>query len=230
MIHQFIYAGPRPGWPAERFQNYWLQEHSIRYAAKIQQIRQYLVGPRQRLNLPNEVPFFEAVAEIWLKDPAEQLASLESVEFLKGARADEPNWAAFWQTFVHESYSELVKGQVDASKNIFKVYLFLRRRNAANLEDFRQTLRGTVREAISAVPGLTLHISAPARDELYGFGEPRLDAIEVLGFSAERDVLRAKPSREWAGLFDNLNHVAESRYFFTFAARENWIIRPGDRP
>jgi hypothetical protein len=45
MIHQFIYAVPRPGWPAERFQNYSLQEHSIRYATKNPQIRQYLVGP-----------------------------------------------------------------------------------------------------------------------------------------------------------------------------------------
>lgn len=230
MIHQFIFAGPRPGWPAQRFQNYWLQEHSIRYAAKIPQIRQYLVGPRLRLQMPNEVAFFEGVAEIWLKDQVEQLASLQSVEFLNGARADEPNWAAFWQTFVHESYSELVRGKVDASQNICKIYLFLHRRNGANLNDFRQTLRGTIREAIDVVPGLTLHISAPAREELYGLGEPRLDAIEVLGFPTERDVLRAKPSREWAGLFDHLNQVAESRYFFSFAARENWIIRPGDRP
>src|SRR4051812_27860120 len=122
MIHQFIFAAPRPGWVAQRFQDYWVHQHAILYASKIRQIRQYLVAPRVRVpELTNEVPVYEGVAEIWLKDEAEQLASLLSDEFLNGARRDEPNWAAFWLTFVHEAISETTLGRERASDNLFKI-------------------------------------------------------------------------------------------------------------
>src|SRR5688500_15656055 len=100
MIHQFIFAGPKPNLSPEAFISYWINFHAVDYAAKIPQIRQYLVAQRIHLLCGRDLPFFEGVAEIWLTNEAEQLASLQTPEFLEGARRDEPRWAAFWQTLV----------------------------------------------------------------------------------------------------------------------------------
>ena len=231
MIHQFIFAGPRPGWVAERFQQYWLHTHAIHYASKIRQIRQYLVAPRIRLpGLAREVPFFEGVAEIWIRNAAEQLESLQSEEFLKGARLDEPNWAAFWQTFVHESVSEVTLGESSPAASLFKIYLFLKRRAGLDLAAFHDELRGSVKDRAHALPGISRHLLAPARDELYGLGEPRFDAIEVLGFPEQRQCLKALGSDSWQELTRRVINMVDSRYFFVFTGRDNWIIRPGERP
>ena len=46
MIHQFILAAPRPGMTAKQFQDYWVQQHAVRYASKIPQIKRYLIDTR----------------------------------------------------------------------------------------------------------------------------------------------------------------------------------------
>ena len=53
--------------------------------------------PRARCHGETGDPLWSGVAEIWLANEEEQLASLQTPEFLKGARADEPKWAAFWR-------------------------------------------------------------------------------------------------------------------------------------
>ena len=54
---------------------------------KIPQIAQYLVAARLPVKTARDVPwFYQGVAEIWLADEAAQLASLQSPEFLQGAR------------------------------------------------------------------------------------------------------------------------------------------------
>jgi hypothetical protein len=108
-IHQYIFAGPRPGLSPEAFQTYWVNFHTVDFAAKIPQIKQYLVATRENVEAPRQMDFFQGIAEIWLQSEAEQIASMQTPEFLQGARADEPRWAAFWQTFVLDTESTLVK-------------------------------------------------------------------------------------------------------------------------
>ena len=98
MIHQLIFAHPRPGLSEEEFQQYWLEVHAVRYASRIPQIRRYLIDTRIPFGQEPEDPLWGGVAEIWLENEEEQLASLQSPEFLQGARIDEPRWAAFWRT------------------------------------------------------------------------------------------------------------------------------------
>src|SRR5437868_430797 len=136
MIHQFIFAGPKPGLPTSAFQSYWRHFHAVDFAAKIPQIRQYLVATRLSLSSPRPVPFFEGVAEIWLKDDEEQLASFQSREFLQGARLDEPRWAAFWRSFVHDSDSVVVRESDVTDAGLVKVYVFLKRRREDSLAEF----------------------------------------------------------------------------------------------
>lgn len=40
MIHQFIFAAPKPGLSAAAFTSYWINFHAVDFAAKIPQIRQ----------------------------------------------------------------------------------------------------------------------------------------------------------------------------------------------
>src|SRR3954454_175316 len=100
MIHQFILAAPKPGLTTQEFQDYWRTVHAVKVASRIPQIRKYLLDLRIPVGEPVDagppaLPH-QGIAEIWLANEQEQLASLQSDEFIHGARADEPNWAAFW--------------------------------------------------------------------------------------------------------------------------------------
>ena len=98
MIHQHIFASPKPGMTEAEFQNYWLNVHAVNYASKITQIKRYKIDTRIDWSGEVDSPIWSGIAEIWLNNEEEQLASLQSPEFLQGARLDEPNWAAFWNT------------------------------------------------------------------------------------------------------------------------------------
>ena len=98
MIHQLIFAHPKPGMTEAEFQRYWVEVHAVQYASKIPQIKRYLVDTRIPFGPEPDDPLFSGVAEIWLENEEEQLASLQSKEFLEGACLDEPRWAAFWRT------------------------------------------------------------------------------------------------------------------------------------
>jgi hypothetical protein len=229
MIHQFIFAGPKPGLSAKAFKSYWVNFHAVDYAAKIPQIRQYLVATRVPLEIPRPVPFFEGVAEIWLKDDADQIASMQTPEFLRGARMDEPRWAAFWQTFVLDTEAQLLSDNAgsEPASEFTKLYVLLKRRPELSLQTFReQLIEG--RKSAPSPSGLSRHLVGLVRDGLYGFGEPRFDAIEVLSFRDGRSLeeLLGNPADTEAL---NTRPYVDDRYAFNFVGRDHWIIRPGER-
>jgi EthD domain len=41
MIHQLIFAHPKPGMSEKDFQDYWVNVHAVNYASKIPQIKKY---------------------------------------------------------------------------------------------------------------------------------------------------------------------------------------------
>src|SRR5271157_3914433 len=134
LIHQYIFAGPKPGLTAEAFQSYWVNFHAVDYVAKIPQIRRYLVATRDRVEAPRQMPFFEGVAEIWLQNDEEQIASMQTPEFLHGAREDEPRWAAFWQTFVLDTESQVLKNTDGPLRECVNTYVLLKRKPQMELE------------------------------------------------------------------------------------------------
>jgi hypothetical protein len=233
MIHQFIFAGPKPGLSSAAFKSYWINFHSIDYAAKIPQIRQYLVAERLYLVAEPTLPFFEGVAEIWLKDSADQIASLQSPEFLEGARRDEPRWAAFWQTLVLETDEYLLKDLVAPQPwpEFVKLYILLKRYPGLSLETFRKELLED-RKRLGGTAGLERHLVGFARPELYGLGEPRFDAIEVLSFRESElidNFLNDTAKTSSTGGTSSTRPYLDSRYIFNFVGREHWIIRPDER-
>ena len=108
MIHQLIFAAPKPGMAERDFQDYWRTVHAVRFASRIPQIRKYAVDDRVPRPTDSGEPTWSGVGEIWLRDDEEQIASLQTPEFIEGARADEPNWAAFWRTLVLDTDAHTV--------------------------------------------------------------------------------------------------------------------------
>jgi len=221
MIHQFIFAAPKPGLSPEAFASYWLNFHAPDYAARIPQIRRYLVATPLPLDTGRDVPGFAGAAEIWL-EADEQIASLQSPEFLQGARADEPRWAAFWQTLALDTDAVVLTGEPEppAGSAYAKLYGLLKRAPDLTRDAFRERLLADRAGGARA----DRHLIGFCRDGLYGLGEPRFDAVEVLGF-ADAAALRAALD---AGLRERLSAgrpFLHPEYRFGFAAQEHWVIR-----
>jgi hypothetical protein len=218
LIHQYIFAGPKPGLAAEAFQSYWVNFHAVDYAAKIPQIKRYLVATREKVDAPRQMAFFEGIAEIWLKNEEEQIASMQTPEFLHGAREDEPRWAAFWQTFVLDTESQVLKEAEDARREFVNAYILVKRKPDMELEQFAAALEKHASQA-AVDPAMRHCTIGLARKGLYGFGEPRFDGIEVSSFDTAAEA-GSKLARADAWTF------ADQKYIFGMVAREHWIIPP----
>ena len=226
MIHQFIFAGPRPGLSAEAFQSYWLNFHAVDYAAKIPQIRGYSVATKLTTQIDRELPFFQGVAEIWLTDEADQLASLQSPEFLNGARADEPRWAAFWRTLVIDTDPVVLFGRGDADLASTNLYTLLKRDARLGRDEFCARLHGEHAARVAKLPSLTRHLAGRSSESQYGLGEPRFDAVDVWSFEDEARLEAAVRSEAFASVASGWPTFADDRYVFCFAGLGHWIIPP----
>lgn len=223
MIHQLIFAAPKPGMSEREFQRYWVEVHAVKYASKIPQIRKYLIDTR--VDRPGESgePLWSGIAEIWIENEKEQLQSLQSPEFLQGARLDEPNWAAFWKTLVLDTDAhELLAGPPLAKgQSWVKVVTLWKRKEGLKLAAFRDHALKTHAPKALKLPGLRRYLQCHVRDSWYAVGEPRFDAVSMQWYDDARAVAAA------AG--EDLKAFVEPRYVFSMAAQEHWIIGPEAR-
>ena len=140
MIHQFIFAAPKPGMTEQEFQDYWVNVHAVKYASKIPQIKQYSVSTRLPFGDESQEPLWSGLADIWLENDEDQVASLWSKELLEGARIDEPRWAAYWRTVVLDTDAHVLKdgGGLDGVKDGVKIVALVKRKWGTSLEEFRR--------------------------------------------------------------------------------------------
>ncbi len=228
MIHQLIFAAPKPGMTVPEFQDYWINQHAVKYASKIPQIKRYCVDRIIPLSADDE-PLWNGIAEIWLR-PEDQIPSLQSPEFLEGARPDEPRWAAFWKTIVLDTNAvEVLPPGEGADRPGFKLVILVKRRAGLPLEDFRRYSRDKHATYALAVPGLKGYLQQNTVDGAYSVGEALLDGAYQLFFSSEDELRAALQSSEYANLVSDLETFTEPRYIHTFIAQEHWIIGPPAR-
>ncbi|MFD0683460.1 EthD domain-containing protein [Actinomadura fibrosa] len=229
MIHQFIFAAPKPGMSVAEFQRYWLEVHAVRYASAIPHIRKYLVDVR--------IPFdgdlgdpplpHQGIGEIWLENDEQQLASLQSTEFLDGARRDEPTWAAFWQTIVIDTDEAAPAPDFDSDP--VKLTTLLKRKPGLPLDRYRQAT-AVSGPASGDLPGLLGHRHLFARDNAYVFGEPPFDSVEQMWFTDLDALRRAQASLAYADRIRlERNRLVDSRYVYSMTCEEHWIIGPRPR-
>ena len=231
MIHQFIFAYPRQGMTESEFQRYWVEVHAVRYASKIPQIRKYLVDTRIALPGESGDPLWCGVAEIWLENEQEQLASLQSKEFLQGARLDEPNWAAFWRTVgLDTTAHELLAGPGEVrDSGMVKLLILSKRKEGLPLEGFRSYSLGAHAAKVLELPGLRRYQQGHVRDGFYAIGEAVLDCVEQLWFDTMDAALAAQASVQQDIVDADYRLFAEERYLHRLLVQEHWIIGPEPR-
>jgi uncharacterized protein (TIGR02118 family) len=225
MIHQLIFAGPKPGMSVDAFQRYWLDVHAVQYASKIPQIRKYLVDtvvPGRPV--VGQTPW-SGVAEIWLADEHDQVASLQTPEFLQ-ARLDEPRWAAFWRTVVLDTDAHDV---MPGGGTGVKLILLAKRAEGIGLAEFRQRSLSKHADLVLEVPGLRGYLQGHTRDGAYGVGEAVLDAAYQLWFDDVDALERAVRSPQFARAEEDLLSFVVPRYLHRLAVAEHWIIGPQER-
>lgn len=230
MIHQFILAAPKPGMTASEFQDYWINFHAVQYASKIPQIERYLIDARIPFSgdLGDPALPHQGIAEIWLENDETQLASLQTDEFLHGARLDEPNWAAFWLTIVVDTTAhEIVPAHAGENPDSVKLTVLSKRRPGMDLEAFRRESRQAYATAVAGLPGVRGYLQAHTRDGFYVFGEAAFDRIDQLWFDDTESAANALTSAHMASeVQPQLDRLNDPKYTFSLAAKEHWIIGP----
>ncbi|TDC06205.1 EthD family reductase [Streptomyces sp. 8K308] len=231
MIHQLIFAFPRPGMSEEAFHQYWTEEHAVRYASKIPQIKRYSVDTRIPRKGETTEPLWSGVAEIWLENDEEQLASLQTPEFLEGARLDEPRWAAFWRSLVLDTETEtVVPGEPDdQGQPGVKLIVLVKRREGMTVEEFRSYSRELHAPLVAGIPGLRRYDQSYTRDSWYSVSEPPFDAAYHLWFDDVEAVDAAEAGPDQAKVLADYANFTNPRYVHSLLFRQNWIIGPATR-
>ena len=83
---------------------------------------------------------------------------------------------------------------------------------------------------MSGTPGLRRYLHAHTRDGAYVFGEAAFDSVEQLWFDdvdALQEALRSPYFTERVKAARD--EIADPKYVFSVAAKENWIIGPEAR-
>ena len=233
MIHQLIFASPKPGMSEQEFQDYWINVHAVKYASKIPQFRRYMIDARIPFGAEeSEAPLFSGVAEIWLKNEEEQLASLQSREFLEGARADEPNWAAFWRTVVLDTTTHILMEEYPFQKDssMVKLFILVKRKAGMPLAEFRQKMLESHAPNVMKLPGLRRYFQCHLRDSFYSVGEALLDCVSQLWFDDIEALEKAYKSPEYEKeIKPDFANLFEPKYIHTMVTDEHWIIGPENR-
>jgi uncharacterized protein (TIGR02118 family) len=226
MLHQFIFAAPKPGMTEAAFQDYWVKRHAVDFASKIPGIRIYAVDTR----IPESATaLFGGCAEIWLDDVDALVAALQSPELIRGARADEPNWAAFWQTIALNTETvPVLEGPPFARGALpVKVMLLLKRRPGMSVAEFRRYALDVHAPRMSKLPGLRRYHQCPVPEAFYAVAETPLDAVHLLWFDDAAAADAALGSPAFAQAFtEDAPHFLDTRYLHRMVVRENWIIGP----
>jgi len=231
MIHQMIFAAPKPGMTEQEFCDYWLDVHAVKFASKIPQIRRYLVDTRIALPDDSGEPLWCGVAEVWLENEKEQIESLQSKEFVDGARRDEPNWAAFWQTVTLDTTAHPILSGPEESRDsgMVKLLILSKRREGLPLERFRSYCLDTHATKVLELPGLRRYLQGHVRNGAYAVGEAVLDCVEQFWYDSVDAALVAQRSVQHDIVCADYRLFAEERYIHTMLVQEHWIIGPHPR-
>ncbi|MDE7424484.1 MAG: EthD domain-containing protein [Lachnospiraceae bacterium] len=221
MIHQLIFANPKPGMSVKEFQDYWINVHAIEYASKIEQIKKYKVNRILPIE-DGKDPVFHGMAEIWLENEEEQLASLLSDEYVHGARADEPNWAAFWETVGLDTYS-YDKVLCDEEPE-YKILLLMKRREGVPLKIFREYIMDNIGKKLEKIENLKQLTISMVKDNLYSVGETSFDGAIHIWFGTPESIKETMEQEEWKSIMSDIRIIINEKYLYQFLCQENRIF------
>lgn len=233
MIHQHIFASPRPGMSEQEFQDYWRYIHAIKYAMPIPQVKKYKISLRIDMPKTYNALSYSGLAEIWLNNEKEQAESILTPQYLEGAKKDEKKWAAAWQTLVldtdpvtlHETIAQ------DHAKQEYKIMILLKRKDGTSIPEFRNYMVNTNAQIVAKTPGLIRNHCCFARDKYYdNNNEP---AFDYVGHFYAETMLKLKEminSDHWISKVHNdFLLIADQWIHASMTTRSEWIIGPTAR-
>lgn len=222
MVHQLIFTNPKPGMTVKGFQKRWINNHAVNFASKIAQIVRYKIDTVVQIG--SDKPVFWGAAEIWMNEE-DQPDTLLAPEYINGARQDEPNWAAFWETIALNTDAHVIVDGVSMSPNPsgVKLITLIKRKEGTTLNDFRNYSLQNHASIAKQLPGLKGYYQCLVNDGHYVVGESNFDAVYMMWFD---NMAALEEALNTAGYKNDLLKFAEKKYIFHMAAEEHWIIGP----
>jgi EthD domain len=224
MIHQLIFAAPKPDMTEAAFRDYWVNVHAVNYASKIPGIKKYSVDTRVETDpAPNPFPGWGGVAGIWFPNEHAVLASLQTPQFIDGARMDEPRWAAFWLTLaINTDPTLVVEGPpMSPDDTGVKVFVLIKRRQGINLAGFHDAIKAVPAVCAEKIPGLMGCVAGFTRDDAYMIGEAPLDLVLKLSFPGEEQTRSALDTDAYRKFLAHLTTESDPKYTRTFVAKQH---------
>ena len=228
--HLFIFVVPKPGMSETEFFRYWKDVHAVRYGQKIPQVMRYLIDCRLPVEQSADPPWSGA-AEVWLEDDAAVLDFISSKEYVEGARVDEPNFLAFWQT-VSLTTAEyvLLEGPPQTSgPRWVKIVTAVKRKAGMSVADFRRYSLEVHAELEIKLPGLRRYVQCHVVDSAYVVGESILDAVSVLWFDNVAAASEALSSPDHNACLRDLPQFLDLKYVHRLICKEHWVVGPEPR-
>lgn len=233
MIHQHIFASPRPGMSEQEFQDYWRYVHAINYAVPIPQVRKYKIDCKMDIATTYNPLGYAGLAEIWLNNDQEKAESILTPEYLEGAKKDEKKWAATWQTLVLDTYPTLLHEIIAQRKELpeYKLLVLLKRKENANLDQFRNYILTNNASLAIKTPGLIRNLSCFVRDQYYANGaEPFFDYIGHFSSDSLLGLKEMIGSTYWQEtMHADFLDIADPWIHTCMAVRSEWVIGPEPR-
>ena len=233
MIHQHIFASPRPGMSEQEFQDYWRYVHAINYAMPIPQVRKYKIDCKMDIASTYHPLAYAGLAEIWLNNDQEQAESVLTPEYLQGAKKDEKKWAAAWQTLVLDTNPTLLYELADQRKDLpeYKLLVLLKRKEDADLDRFRQHILTSNAELARNTPGLIRNLCCFVRDRYYANGsEPFFDYVGHFSAESLLGLKEMMASKYWQEhMHADFLTIADPWIHACMTVRSEWVIGPEAR-
>lgn len=229
MLRSLIYAAPKPGMSVQEFQDYWVHKHAVEFASKLPGIRKYSVDTFFDWGADPAPSLFAGCAEIWMDSVDDLMVAFQSPEYLKGARADEPNWAAFWMTvsLVTETHTVLAGPPDSRDSTAVKMMVLVKRKEGLDVPAFQAAMRDVQGPKLAALPGVRRCDACLVPDPFYATAETPYDGAAVLWFDDRAAAEAALASDVWTqqvepGWADCVN----PKYRHRMMMQEHWIIGP----
>jgi len=233
MIHQHIFASPRPGMSEQEFQDYWRYVHAIKYAVPIPQVRKYKIDCKMDIPSTYHPLAYAGLAEIWLNNEKEKTESVLTPEYLQGAKKDEKKWAAAWQTLVLDTSSTLLHELTAQKKDVpeYKLLVLLKRKENTNLDQFRQHIQTSNAELAVHAPGLIRNLCCFVRDRYYADGsEPFFDFVGHFSAESLLGLKEMMASSYWQEtMHADFLKISDPWIHACMTVRSEWVIGPEGR-
>lgn len=196
MIHLMFLMRRKPGLSRQECQKHWREIHAP-LAQRIPGIRRYVQS--HVLNVNDDDPPYDGMAEIWVDDEAAAVSVFRSKEYMEGAYLDEPNFVDLKRAVRLRTEDHiLLAGQpMTRDARAIKRISLVKRKPGMSREEFCRYWKEVHGPIALKLPGLLRYVQSHTLPSMYANGEPPFDGAAQVWFSDHAALERAFTSKEY---------------------------------